>query len=151
DLYSSGSDDNFAGGHKFDENPNSWTWVSNPVNNKQDINNALIHFSTDNTGAQWIMVAADRLSNNGDAYIDFEFLQNTLTKTGGPTAGGFSSAGPDGGRTVGDFVLTLSLTRGGSSAGFAISRWEAVPVSTQAPDGFDYVDRTALVPSTAVL
>jgi hypothetical protein len=50
------------------------------------------------------MVAADRRSDNGDAYMDFEFLQNTLTINPGGT---FTSAGPDGGRTVNDFVLTL--------------------------------------------
>jgi len=91
DLYDSGSDNNFAGGNKFDGNPQSeWTWVSNPVNDKEDLNNGLIHFTTDAGGHTWVMVAADRLSNNGDAYIDFEFLQNTLSTTGGPTNGGFS-------------------------------------------------------------
>jgi hypothetical protein len=152
DLFSSGSDDNFAGGLKFDGNPNGWTWVSNPVNNKEDINNALIHFTTDpSTGHTWVMCAADRLSNNGDAYIDFEFLQGTLTKTGGPTTGAFTSAGPNGGRTAGDFVVTLELTRGGKTPNFFFNRWESVPVSTQAPAGYDYVDRTSSVPGTSVL
>src|SRR5207253_11454 len=30
-------DNNFAGGLKFDDNPNHWTWVTNPVNDKEDI------------------------------------------------------------------------------------------------------------------
>src|SRR5262245_33463241 len=150
DLYDSGSDNNFAGGHKFDENPNLWTWVSNPVNNKQDLNNGLIHFSTDANGQLWVMVAADRLSPNGDAYIDFEFLQKGLATTGGPTSGGFTSGGTDGGRTLGDFVLTLELTKGGSAPNFFVNRWEAVPVSSQAPDGFDYVDRTSATPVGSV-
>ena len=79
DLYDSGVDNNFAGGNKFDGNPGSeWTWVSNPVNDKgrpQQRLDPLHHQRRD--GHTWVMVAADRLSNNGDAYIDFEFLQNT--------------------------------------------------------------------------
>jgi hypothetical protein len=41
------------------------------------------------------------------------------------------------------------LTQGGSTAGFFVSRWQAVPVSSQAPAGFDYVDVTASTPSNA--
>jgi hypothetical protein len=39
-----------------------------------------------------MVVSADRLSNNGDSYIDFEFLQNTLSVTTNPggTSGGFT-------------------------------------------------------------
>jgi hypothetical protein len=117
DPYNSNTDNNFSGGNKFDGNPNpvgtdpGWTWVNNPVGDKVDINNALIHFTRSLNGHQWVIVAADRHSDNGDAYIDFEFLQNTLSVTGGPTAGGFSSSGPNGGRTEKDFVLTLALTK----------------------------------------
>src|SRR5262249_29101220 len=119
DLYNNNAaDDNFAGGQKVDNNPNTWNWVLNPVNAKEDINNALIHVTKDPiTQHTWIMIAGDRLSNNGDAYIDFEFLQNTLTTTplvGG--TGGFSSAGPNCGRTLNDFILTLQLTQGGTVA-----------------------------------
>jgi len=58
------------------------------------------------------------VSNHGDAYIDFEFLQNPLILTGTPgVSGGFSSAGPDSGRTVNDLLLTLSLTQEERPAG----------------------------------
>ena len=143
DLYNSGSDNNFAGGLKFDGNPNGWTWVSNPVGSKVDINNGLIHFTRDAIGHQWVIVAADRASNSGDAYIDFEFLQNTVTTTG-TTSGAFVSAGPNGGRTLNDFALTLLLTKGGASAGFFVNRWQAVV------GGFDYVDRTSAIPAGSV-
>src|ERR1043165_8358366 len=138
DLFNSGNDDNFAGGQKFDDNPNTWSWVVNPVTAKNDMNNAGIHFTTDpSNGHVWVAVFADRYSNNGDAYIDFEFLQNTLTQTGSPgVGGGFRSAGPNGGRTVNDFLLTLSLTKGGSTAGFAVSQWQNVGGGL-----YDYVDR----------
>ena len=119
DLYNNGMDDNFHSGSKVDQNPNTqWNWVRNPVNDKEDINNALVHFSKSANGHLWIMVAADRLNVNGNAYIDFEFLQKKLTINSNGT---FTSAGTDGGRTVGDFLLTLQLTNGGSSANFFVS------------------------------
>src|SRR5258706_2963806 len=85
------------------------------------------------------MVAADRLFTKGDAYIDFEFLQNTLTINPGGT---FTSLGPDGGRTVNDFILTLELTNGGSTADFFVQRWEEI-----SPGVFDYVDESAAIPA----
>src|SRR5439155_7192721 len=127
DLYNSGSDDNFVGGLKFDDDPNSWGWTVNPVSNKTDVNNGLMHFSRDANGHVWVVVGADRLFNKGDAYVDFEFLQNTMTRTGTPgVGGGFASAGPQGGRTVNDFILALSLTNGGSTAGFFVQPWESI-------------------------
>src|SRR5437762_1735389 len=79
DLYNSATDDNFAGGDKVDHNPNTWNWTLNPVNDKQDINNALIHVVKDPiTQHTWIIIAGDRLSNNGNGLIDFEILQNLL-------------------------------------------------------------------------
>jgi hypothetical protein len=146
DLFNNGADDNFAGGKKFDDNPTVWTWVVNPVSDKTDINNALLHFTRDASAHEWAVFGADRLSNNGDAYIDFEFLQNTLKTTGSIAAGGggFTSEGPNGGRTVNDFIITLSLTKGGTTAGFGFSRWESIGGGL-----FDYVDRTALLPGGA--
>ncbi|HXJ76800.1 MAG TPA: hypothetical protein VNM37_28340, partial [Candidatus Dormibacteraeota bacterium] len=47
DLYNSGTDDNFAGGDKVDDNPSTWAWTRNPVGDKVDINNALLHITTD--------------------------------------------------------------------------------------------------------
>ncbi|MFV8346098.1 gliding motility-associated C-terminal domain-containing protein [Flavobacterium sp. ZB4P13] len=138
------AENNFSGGLKVNDNPNMETWVTNTTSDKTDMNNGLMHFSKDANGHQWVIVAADRLSNNGTAYIDFEFLQNTLNITGGPTSGGFSSSGPDGGRTVNDFILTLLLTNGGSTSGFFISRWESVP------GGYDYIDRTSSTPLGSV-
>ena len=121
----------------------------NPVSDKEDMNNALIHVTKDPvTGHTWIMVAGDRRTNNGDAYIDFEFLQNTLTTT--PlvgTTGGFSSAGPNCGRTVNDFLLTVKLTGGGTVPDFFVSRWQAASGNNSCNPGtsYDYVDVTTPV------
>src|SRR2546422_1561593 len=83
-------------------------------------------------------MAADRLSTSGDSYIDFEFLQNTLTRT---NSGGFVSAGPHGGRTTGDLLLSLAFTGGGKTADFFAWRWQ-----TNASGGYAYSDPTASLP-----
>ncbi|MFV7237000.1 hypothetical protein, partial [Flavobacterium sp. ZB4R12] len=122
DLYNSTSDDIFGGGDKVDDNPNDWTWVSSTSNDKTDMNNALIHLTTDASGNVWFVFAADRFSNSGNAYMDFEFLQTAMTKT----SGGFSTSAPatTGGRTFGDFLLTVYFESG--VAKFDIQRWEQV-------------------------
>src|ERR1044071_6099391 len=145
-----GPDNNFQSGLKVDGNPNGWSWLVNPVNDKQDINNALIHIRTDANGHRWIVLAADRKSNNGDSYVDFEFLQNTLTinttgtDSSGNPYGTFTSTGPDGGRTVNDFLLTVTFTKGGTTPGVCLSRW--LPASS----GFDYFDATASLPAGSI-
>jgi hypothetical protein len=163
DAYNSKCDDGFDGGQKFDDNPNNWTWNFGLVSDKQDINNALIHVTKDSNNHTWLVVAADRLSNNGDAYIDFEFLQNELDVITNspslcPAAGGggvFSSSGPNCGRTTNDFLVTLALVQGGTSAGFFVQRWETNSAEHN-PSGcgtqhplFDYFDVTAVVPTTS--
>src|SRR5439155_19580625 len=85
-----------------------------------DINNALLHVAVDTNGHSWVIVAADRLSTSGDSYIDFEFLQNSLVRTNN---GKFVSAGPNGGRTTNDLVLSLAFVSGGSVADFFAFRW----------------------------
>ena len=142
DLYNSSNDDNFAGGKKVNDDPNTWTWVKNPVGDKVDINNALIHIGIDATGHQWAIVSGDRRKDSGDAYIDFEFLQKTLTANGDGT---FTSAGTEGGRTVNDFILTLQLTKGGSSANFLVQQWQAI-----GGGNYDYVDITSTLASGSV-
>ncbi|HTG65406.1 MAG TPA: hypothetical protein VL859_03420, partial [Flavobacterium sp.] len=73
----------------------------------------------------WCLFAGDRQVTNGSSYIDFEFLQKPLTITGatfGPLdpntgiapitggSGAFSTLGTDGGRTVGDILITIEFT-----------------------------------------
>ncbi|SEF92722.1 hypothetical protein SAMN04488130_1041, partial [Flavobacterium urumqiense] len=120
DPYGNSTDNIFGGGNKVDDNPNSWSWVSGTANNKTDMNNALIHFTTDANGNVWVVFAADRLSNSGNSYVDFEFLQTAITKTGS----GFSTSAlaSTGGRTANDFLLTVYFQNG--VAKFDIQKWE---------------------------
>src|SRR5262245_16146021 len=139
DPYSSGSDLTFGGGEKWTDDPNTWQWVTGKPSSKTDINNGLLHISTDTNGHIWTIIAADRLSTSGDSYIDFEFLQNTLIRT---NTGYFWSAGPNGGRTTNDLLLSLAFTSGGSLADFLAYRW--LPSSN---GGFAYLDVTASLPT----
>ena len=131
---------------KIDDNPNTYLW--GPANNllaKNDMQNVGAHFAytgANDTGDLWCIFAADRQVVNGDAYIDFEFLQKPLTITGatynsyGTIIGGngkFESQGTDGGRTLGDVLVTLIFTNGGTSAEVEIRIWEAVGT------GYEYV------------
>ncbi|HSQ46702.1 MAG TPA: hypothetical protein VLM44_07250, partial [Lutibacter sp.] len=121
---------------KIDMDPNDYEW--GPANNllaKDDMQNVGAHFAfsgPNETGDLWCIFAADRQVVKGDAYIDFEFLQKSLTMTG-TTNGGFESAGTDGGRTVGDLLVTLIFTNGGTSAEIQIRVWEPIT------KGFEYV------------
>src|SRR6185503_17494079 len=134
DLFESGSDNIFSGGLKVNDNPNQWTWTSSQPPAKNEINHGMLHISQDTNGHIWAIVAGDRLSDNGSAYIDFEFLQVALSVN---TNGSFTSAGPNCGRTVNDFLLTVAFTGGGSTADFFVQRWRA---TNSQPCGFDYVD-----------
>jgi hypothetical protein len=128
----SGADVIFAGGLKWFDNPANWHWTAGKPSSKTDINNVLFHITTDAEGHVWAMISADRLSTSGDSYIDFEFLQNTLSKE---TDGSFTSQGTQGGRTVNDLLLSLAFTGGGKVADFFVWSWQ--------PDGqggYAYVD-----------
>ena len=134
DAYDDNGDNIFSGGMKVNDDPNAWTWTYSKPPAKNDINNGLLHITHDANGHIWAMVAGDRYSENGDSYIDFEFMQNTLNVN---TNGTFSSAGPNCGRTTNDFLMTVAFTGGGSTAEFFVQRW--LPATNQ-PCGFDYLD-----------
>ncbi len=142
DPYNDGSDDTFGGGLKWTDNPNDWRWNRGGASSKTDINNVLFHVASDADGHTWVVVAADRLSNSGDSYIDFEFLQNPLTRN---SDGSFTSAGPNGGRTTNDLVLCLAFGSGGSVADFFAYRW-----MPNGSGGFDYSDVTTALPNSRV-
>ena len=143
DPYNSSSTDLiFAGGNKWTDNPNLWGWVTSKPSSKTDLNNALLHIGHDVDGNVWIAISADRFSTSGDSYIDFEFLQNTLTRN---SNGAFTSAGPHGGRTTNDILLSLAFTGGGKVADFFAWRWQP-----NGAGGYSYADVTAAMPAGRV-
>jgi hypothetical protein len=142
DPYNSGADNTFVGGLKWTDDPSTWRWTTGSASSKTDINNVLLHITTDANGHSWLIIAADRASTSGDSYIDFEFLQNNLTIN---SDGSFSSAGPNGGRTLNDLLLSLAFTSGGSVADFFAWRWQANGTS-----GYTYTDATGSLPTNRV-
>jgi hypothetical protein len=126
----------FTASNKINDNPSTYTWGTGMVPNKNEIQNVGVHFAYGDpalpggvAGDLWAIFAADRQVTNGAAYIDFEFLQKSLTMT----AGGFATEGTQGGRTVGDILVTVVYTNGGDVDTIEIRRWQAVT------GGYEYV------------
>jgi hypothetical protein len=139
DPYNDTSNDRiFTGGDKWLDDPTTWGWTSGKPSSKTDINNTLLHLATDTNGHVWAVLSADRFSTSGDSYIDFELLQNLLTRNADGT---FNSAGPNGGRTTNDILLSLAFTGGGKVADFFAWRW-----APNGSGGFTYTDMTAMLP-----
>jgi hypothetical protein len=127
------NDEIFDGGNKLNQDPNDWGWRSQKPPGKDDINNATgflaLNPIPDANGRNhiWLAISGDRMETNGTSYIDFEFYQNEIHRTGGPIpggTGGFVSSGPDNGRTVGDLSLTLEYTGGGGIATIKYLQWQ---------------------------
>jgi hypothetical protein len=131
DLWNSSNDDYITG--QANDNPNTtWAWGTGNVPAKTDLNNVLIHFTSDSIGChKWMMFAADRWGSVGTSYVDFELLQNTLTRN---INGTFTSAGPQEGRTVNDLLITVQYTNGGSQANIDFYKWDTI-----SPGVYDYV------------
>jgi len=126
----------FITSNKINDDPNSYLWGPGTSPNKNEIQNAGVHFTYGdpvlggNAKDVWCLFAADRQVTNGSSYIDFEFLQKSLTMLGA-TSGGFVSAGTQGGRTVGDILVTIEFVNGGGAARVEVQRWQAVGTTFQ--------------------
>jgi hypothetical protein len=120
----------FTGSNKINDDPASYEWGSGSSPNKNEIQTAAAHFTYGDGGLGgdpddlWVVFAADRQVTNGSSYIDFEFLQNSLTRMG-TASGTFVSQGPDMGRTVGDVLVTIEFTIGGGAANAVIRTWQS--------------------------
>ncbi|WP_423128874.1 hypothetical protein [Gaoshiqia sp. Z1-71] len=124
----------FTSSNKINDHPATYTWGLGNVPNKNEIQNVGVHFTwgEPSLGGDaddlWCLFAADREVTNGSSYIDFEFLQNTLSMVEGGT---FTTEGPHGGRTVGDVLVTVEFTNGGPVATVVVNVWEQVGAGYQ--------------------
>jgi hypothetical protein len=107
-----------AGGAKNGDALNTITTTSGSVPGKDDLSNvyAVSHTRAD-TGHPEMFFAAERLVNNGDSHIDFEFLQSSVGVTAA-CSGSFT-----GNRTEGDLLVAVDFTNGGSLAGASVWQW----------------------------
>ncbi|WP_156879230.1 T9SS type A sorting domain-containing protein [Salinimicrobium xinjiangense] len=129
----------FIGSNKINDDPETYEWGAGSSPNKNEIQTAAAHFTFGGASLGgdpddlWVIFAADRQVTNGSSYIDFEFLQNSLTRTG-TTSGTFVSEGPDMNRTVGDVLVTIEFTQGGGAANAVIRTWQS-----NGSGGYSYV------------
>lgn len=106
---------------------------------KDDLSNvyAVSHTRSD-TGHPELFFAAERLVNNGDSHIDFEFLQSSVGVTA--ACSGFFT----GHRTEGDLLVAVDFTTGGTLAGDSVWQWHC-----NADPGIQPADGTVCDPGAA--
>jgi hypothetical protein len=92
------------------------TFGTSTVPQKDDLSNvyAIAHI---NGATNEVFFGAERVVNNGDSHIDFEFMQGTVTIPAA-CSGSFS-----GNRTEGDFLLSVDFTNGGTLGGTTLYQW----------------------------
>ena len=107
-----------GGGAKNGDAFSTITTTSGSVPGKDDLSNvyAVSHTRAD-TGHPEMFFAAERLVNNGDSHIDFEFLQSSVGVTAA-CSGAFT-----GNRTEGDLLVAVDYTMGGTLAGASVWQW----------------------------
>ena len=128
DKFNSASDEVFSKGYLQDD-PNTMKWGLRRATSKTDLNNILIFLAVNPADNHiWLALAADRRTTGKNSTIDFEFLHNQVLMTGDINTGhdkGFFSAGPDGGRTVGDLVVSVDFQNsGGSFSSIRYFQWQ---------------------------
>ncbi|MEO6733316.1 MAG: hypothetical protein ABIN01_18985, partial [Ferruginibacter sp.] len=118
-----GNDKVFDGSNTANENPvdpvKFWKWKVGGATNKSNINHALLYLSKDQAGDSWGMFSADRESGVGTCAVDFEFLQKKFVMT---TDNKFQSDGLEGGRTLGDIIVSVQF-KGGNIGNIIFLKW----------------------------
>jgi len=107
----------------------SYSYGTRPVLNKDKLGNvyAVAHSTA---GHPELFFAAERLVNNGDSHVDFEFLQSQVSLSGA-CAGSFS-----GHRSEGDLLAAVDFTNGGTLSTSSLYQWHcAADPGPQPPDG----------------
>jgi hypothetical protein len=131
DTTACGSGDPTTMGGQNGDTVSSYATGTGPVPAKDDLSNvfAVSHTRSD-TGRPELYFGAERLVNNGDSHVDFEFLQSVVTLTSA-CAGNLS-----GHRTQGDLLAAVDFTSGGSLGSYTLYQWHcAADPGTQPADG----------------
>lgn len=97
---------------------------------KNDLSNVYA-LSRDGDGRNEIFFGAERVVNNGDSHIDFEFLQSEVTRLPSATACAGTLSGD---RTQGDLLLAIDFTNGGTFGGRTLYQWQCDKVYNAAND-----------------
>ena len=100
-----------GGGLKNGDDINTFNFSTGNVPAKDDLGNIYAVSRIRADGHHELFFAAERLVNNGDSHMDFEFMQSKVTRSAG------CSGTMSGHRTEGDLLLAVDFTNGGSLAG----------------------------------
>lgn len=121
DTTACGSGDPTTIGGKNGDAISTYGVSTGSVPDKDELANvyAVTHTRAD-TGHPEIYFAAERLVNNGDSHMDFEFLQSSIGRTA--ACGGTLT----GHRTEGDLLVAVDFTGGGVTAGTSVYQWHCV-------------------------
>ncbi|MGQ7870108.1 hypothetical protein, partial [Sunxiuqinia sp. sy24] len=140
-------------GTKINGDPNTYHWLAKPVLQKNEIQNAGILFSWGDPSLKgidgewgdpndlWCAFAADREAITGSSFIEIEVLQNKMWLDSIPVgndSGSFHSNGPHGGRTIGDYGVTVEFTQGGADANVIVTRWTYDGLDNKGDSTFSY-------------
>jgi uncharacterized repeat protein (TIGR01451 family)/LPXTG-motif cell wall-anchored protein len=120
-----------AGSEKNNGDINTFTYgTSGNTPGKDDLSNvyAVSHRAS---GANEIFFGGERIVNNGDSHIDFEFLQAPVTIPNPCAPGTFS-----GHRTQRDLLLSTDFTNGGTLGGAQLYSWSCNGIAPGQP-GYD--------------
>jgi hypothetical protein len=106
---------------------------------KNDLSN--VYAMAANSDGSEIFFGAERIVNNGDSHIDFEFLQAQVKIGPSACSGTFAASSFNAttgvsinNRTQGDMLLSVDFTNGGAFGGATLYRWQCDRVYTSTND-----------------
>jgi Sortase domain len=127
-----------GGGPKNGDPIGSYTVGAGTVPGKTELSNVYAVAHTKANGHPEVYFGAERLVNNGDSHMDFEFLQSSIGRTAA-CGGGFT-----GHRSEGDVLIAIDFTNGGALAGFSVWQWHCAPVPAPQPADGTVCDPTGV-------
>jgi hypothetical protein len=104
------------------------TFSTSSIPNKDDLSNVFAAAHVNATTNE-VFFGGERVINNGDSHIDYEFLQSDVSIPDA-CSGSFS-----GNRTQGDFLLSIDFTSGGTLGGTHLYKWICDKTFNAAHDG----------------
>lgn len=136
----------FTGGGSKDEiDINQWKWRNGSPPAKDDLTNAYAAAVRDEDGHFVLVFGMDRFDTSGDAQLGFWFFQDDVAPVGAGSSGDW-----DGLHRIGDILVLVNFSNGGTVPTIAVFRWDgttAVPLSSAdaalctdgwIPDGEDH-------------
>lgn len=116
-----------AGGEKNGDRIDTMTFGTGSVPNKDDLSNVYAISHATGLGGAEVFFGSERVVNNGDSHVDFEFLHAGITRAAG-CSGGFA-----GDRSQGDLLVAVDFTQGGTLGGTSIYQWHCADEADPQP------------------